>query len=61
MTKLQEIKDKHLEVVKAAAAAEGKLKSIQDRKDKLTENTSWSQPTVMEKQINVYRVCIKNM
>ena len=44
--------------MKASDVAKERLKSIQHRKDKLTESTSWSQPTVMKEQIDIYSVCL---
>ncbi|XP_065889965.1 microtubule-actin cross-linking factor 1-like isoform X3 [Dysidea avara] len=51
LAKLQEINDKHSEVIKAANVAEGTLSSIQDRKDDLTKQTNWSQPAVIQSHV----------
>ena len=54
--KLQEISDKHLEVLKAVADAERSLDSIQQRKDDLVKQTNWAQPAVLQQHMLVAEV-----
>ena len=55
-SKLQEINDKHVEVLKAAAEAEGSLDSIQQRKDDLVKQTNWAQPAVLQQHMLIAEV-----
>jgi len=56
LAKLQEINDKHNEVIKVANVAEGTLSSIQDRKTDLTKQTDWSQPAVIQSHMIIAEV-----
>jgi len=56
MAKLQEINDKHSEVMKVAADAEGTLNSIQHRRDDLAEQTNWSQPALLQHHMLIAEV-----
>ena len=45
-----------MEVLKAAAEAEGSLDSIQQRKDDLVKQTNWAQPAVLQQQMLIAEV-----
>ena len=54
--KLQEIADKHLEVMKVAGEAEGALNDIQLRKDDLAKQANWSQPAILQQHMLIAEV-----
>ena len=45
-----------MEVLKAAAEAEGSLDSIQQRKDDLVKQTNWAQPAVLQQHMLIAEV-----
>ena len=56
LVKIKDISDKHSAVMKKASDAEELLTSIQHREEELDKHLRWSESTVMEVELSIFKV-----